>query len=162
MNGSFSERFKVVRGSAKPETAMSGMAAYPASGAFVDVTGYEFVHVIAHLGTVHASDTPVLTVKCSDAINGTLDVIDASLAHTVDVTNDDGKDLIWSIEVRKLPVRPSLPGAGHGRDADERHLHRCDVHPGERQPAGDAADDHGERGLSVVGVRLLRVCGPSQ
>lgn len=104
MNGSFSERFKVVRGSAKPETAISGVAAYPASGAFVDVTGYEFVHVIAHLGTVHASDTPVLTVKCSDANNGTLDVISSTLAHTVDVTNDDGKDVIWSIEVRKLPV----------------------------------------------------------
>lgn len=104
MNGSFSERFKVVRGSGKPETAMNGVAAYPASGAFVDVTGYEFVHVIAHLGTVHASDTPVLTVKCAEAINGTLDVISSTLEHTVNVTNDDGKDLIWSIEVRKLPV----------------------------------------------------------
>jgi hypothetical protein len=95
---------KVVRGSGKPETAMSGVAAYPASGSYVDVSGYEFVHIIAHLGTLHASDTPVLEPKCSDAANGTLDVISATLAHTCDVTNDDGDDVVWSIQVNKLPL----------------------------------------------------------
>lgn len=104
INGSFSERFKVVRGSAKPETAMSGLTSWPASAAFVDVSGYEFVHIIAHLGTLHGSDTPVLAPKCSDAANATLDVISSALAHTCNVTDDDGKDVIWSIEVRKLPL----------------------------------------------------------
>lgn len=104
INLSFSERFKIALGSAKPETAMSGVAAYPASGSFIDVSGYEVAHIVAHLGTLHASDTPVLTPKCSDAANGTLDVIDSSLAHTCDVTNDDGDVVIWSIEVRKLPL----------------------------------------------------------
>lgn len=103
INLSFAERFKVALGSAKPETAMSGVAAYPASGSYVDVSGFEVVHIVAHLGTLHASDTPVLTPKCSDSVSGTLDVIDSSLAHTCDVTNDDGDVLVWSIEVRKLP-----------------------------------------------------------
>jgi len=103
-NGSFAERFRVVRGSAKPETAMSGVAAYPASGSYIDVSGYEFVHIIAHLGTLHASDTPTLEPQCADAADGTLDAIDATnLKKTVDVTNDDGDVVIWSIEVRKLP-----------------------------------------------------------
>lgn len=104
MNGSLSERMKCVLGSAKPETAMSGVAAYPASGSYIDVSGYEWVHIIAHLGTLHASDTPTLEPQCSDANNGTLDAIDATnLKHTCDVTNDDGDVLMWSIEVRKLP-----------------------------------------------------------
>jgi hypothetical protein len=95
---------KVVLGSAKPETAMSGVAAYPASGSFVDVSGYEWAHIVAHLGTIHASDTPVLEPKCSDSASGTLDRIDATLAHTCDVSTDDGDVLVWSIEVRKLAL----------------------------------------------------------
>lgn len=83
---------------------MSGVAAYPASASYIDVSGYEFVHIIAHLGTLHTSDTPVLTPKCSDSASGTLDVIDAALAHTPDPDADDGDDVIWSIEVRKLPL----------------------------------------------------------
>lgn len=104
MNGSLYERMKVVLGSAKPETAMSGVSAYPASGSYIDVSGYEYVHILAHLGTLHASDTPVLTPACSDAANGTLDTIASALAHTCDVSNDDGDMVVWSIEVRKLPV----------------------------------------------------------
>lgn len=96
---------KVVLGSAKPETAMSGVAYYPADASFVDVSGYEFVHILAHLGTLHASDTPVLTPKCCDAATlGTADVIDSSLAHTCDVTNDDGQFVVWTIAVENLPA----------------------------------------------------------
>lgn len=94
---------KLALGSAKPETAMSGVVAYPASGSYVDVSGYERVHIIAHLGTLHADDTPVLTPKCADAANGTLDVIDSSLAHTCDVTNDDGQCVVWTIATANLP-----------------------------------------------------------
>lgn len=95
---------KVALGSGKPETAMSGVAAYPASGAFVDVSGFEYVHILAHLGTLHTSDTPVLTPKCSDAVGGTLDVIDSSLAHTCNVTTDDGLFVVWTIAVENLPA----------------------------------------------------------
>ena len=96
---------KLVLGSPKPETAMSGVAYYPADGSFVDVSGFEFVHIIAHLGTLHASDTPVLTPKCCDAATlGTADVIDSTLAHTCDVTNDDGQCVVWTIAVENLPT----------------------------------------------------------
>jgi hypothetical protein len=75
----------------------------PASGAFVDVSGYERVHILVHLGTVHASDEPTLEPKCAEAINGTLDRIDASLVATV-AANDDNEWLCWTIETRKLPT----------------------------------------------------------
>ncbi len=103
MNGSLAERFKIVRGPTNCETALSGVSVLPASGSFIDVSGYEFVHIIAHVGAVHASDEPVLTPKCSDAANGTADTISSALAATV-AADDDGQMLVWSIEVRKLPT----------------------------------------------------------
>lgn len=93
----------VMRGPTNCETALSGVAALPASGSFIDVSGYEYVHVIVHLGTIHGSDTPVFTLKCSDAANGTLDVIDSSLAITPAV-NDDGEFLHWTLKVDTLPA----------------------------------------------------------
>ena len=104
INGSFSERFKIEKGNALAETAVTGLTSWPASGAFIDVSGYEFVHIVAHMGTIHASDTPALEPKCSDSVSGTLDVISATLAHTCNVTTDDGDILVWSIEVRKLAL----------------------------------------------------------
>lgn len=104
MNNILAKNMKVMLGSAKPETAMSGVAAYPASGSYVDVSGFEYVHILAHLGTLHASDTPTLEPKCADAANGTLDRIDATLVHTCDVTNDDGQFVVWTIQVDTLPA----------------------------------------------------------
>lgn len=104
MNNILAKNVKVALGSAKPETAMSGVAAYPASGSFVDVSGFEYVHIVAHLGTLHASDTPTLEPKCSDAANGTLDQISSTLIHTCDVTNDDGQFVVWTIQVDTLPA----------------------------------------------------------
>jgi hypothetical protein len=98
------EKMKVVRANANCETALSGLSALPASGSFVDVSGFEVAHIIVHLGTVHTSDSPVFTPKCSDAANGTLDVIDSSLAKTPDPDADDGQFLVWSIQVNKLAL----------------------------------------------------------
>ena len=98
------EKFKVVRGKANCETALSGVAAVPASGSYVDVSGYDVAHIIVHLGTLHTSDTPVFTPKCADSVSGTLDVIDATLAKTPDPDADDGQLLTWSIQVAKLPL----------------------------------------------------------
>lgn len=100
----FAERFEIVLGTAKCETALSGVAVVPASGAFIDVTGADVVHAIVHLGTLHTTDTPVFTLKCAEAINGTLDVIDVTLAKTPDVDADDGQVLLWSLGVDMLPV----------------------------------------------------------
>ena len=96
--------YKIVQGKALCETAMSGVTSYPASGAFVDTRGFDLVHIVAHWGTIDASDTPALELKCSDAINGTLDQIDASLKFTANVTDDDGRYTTWTIETRKLPA----------------------------------------------------------
>lgn len=104
IDGSFANRFKCVAMKPLVETAMSGVAAYPASGSFIDVSGYEFAHIVAHAGTIHASDTPVWTPCCSDAVGGTQDTISSDLVHTPNVTDDDGGVTVWSIEVRKLPV----------------------------------------------------------
>lgn len=61
-----SNNLKILRGPTNCETALSGVSALPASGSYINVRGYERVHIIAHLGTLHASDSPVLAPKCSD------------------------------------------------------------------------------------------------
>lgn len=96
------ERFKVVRANANCETALSGLTALPASGSYVDVSGYEVCHIIVHLGTLHTSDSPVFEPKESDSVSGTLDQIDSTLAKTPDPDADDGQFLVWSIQVNKL------------------------------------------------------------
>lgn len=99
-----SNNMKLALGSGKPETAMSGVSAYPASGSYIDVTGYEYVHILAHLGTLHTSDSPTLTPKCADTASGTLHSVDSSLVHTPDVDGDDGEWVTWTIKVDTLPV----------------------------------------------------------
>lgn len=94
--------FLIQRGNTNCETALAAVSALPASGSFIDVRGYARVHIVAHLGSIHASDTPTFEPKCSDAANGTLDRIDASLEHAA-ANDDDGEFIVWSIETRKLP-----------------------------------------------------------
>lgn len=100
----FADDYRLVAGAADFEAGMSGLTSYPASGSFVNTAGVDLVHVIAHLGTLNAADSPVLELKCSDANNGTLDQLDSSLAHTCNVTSDDGKFITWTVETKKLPA----------------------------------------------------------
>lgn len=104
MRNLFNDNYLFAVGNANCETALSGVAALPASGSYINVRGYTAVHIIVHLGTLHTSDSPVFTPKCADANNGTLDVIDSSLAKTVGVDTDDGQCLYWYIETATLPV----------------------------------------------------------
>ena len=84
--------FKVLRGNTLAETALTGVSALPASGSFIDVKGYEWVHVIIHYGTLHTSDSPSFQLKEAESASGTLDVLDATnLALTPDVDADDGQ-----------------------------------------------------------------------
>jgi len=85
-------------------TAMSGVSAYPASGSYVNVADFVRVHVILTFGVIHNSDTPVVTVKCAEAVNGTEDVLDAALAYTPNPAADDGLAAMWTIEVASLPT----------------------------------------------------------
>jgi len=75
----------------------------PASGSYVDVSPYERFHVWLWWGGINASDTPALTVKCADSVSGTLDVINATLAHTA-AADDDDEFVTWTIEVSSLPT----------------------------------------------------------
>ena len=95
--------YKVAVGPALCETALNGVSAWPASGSFIDVSGYELVHIVMHLGTLNASDAPCFTPACSDSASGTQDEIDSTLRFTPDVTTDDGYCATWTIEVAKLP-----------------------------------------------------------
>lgn len=95
--------YKYVRGNNLAETALAA-AKYPASGSFIDVRGFEFVTILIHLGTVHASDTPDFKVQCANAANGTPADVDATdLVHAV-ANDDDGEFVVFEFPVAHLPV----------------------------------------------------------
>ncbi|MBU0494097.1 MAG: hypothetical protein KKB13_19795 [Chloroflexi bacterium] len=94
--------FKIAEGSATCGAQLDAAVDLPASGSYIDVSGYERVHILAKFGTIHGSDAPVLEPKCSDAADGTLDQIDSDLAHTA-AADDDQEWVAWTIEVAKLP-----------------------------------------------------------
>lgn len=97
------KNMQIVRGPTNCETALSGVSALPASGSYIDVTGYEYVSCVVHLGTIDASDTPSFAVKCSDSTSGTLDSISSTLSTTPAV-NDDGQLLVFEFPVEVLPT----------------------------------------------------------
>ena len=89
MRNAFSKDYKFVAGQTSPEDALS-TGAYPASGSYIDVSGYEWVNVVIHLGAIHASDTPKFTMKQTDSASGTLDTIStADCVHTCAADDDD-------------------------------------------------------------------------
>lgn len=98
----FANKYKVVPGQASPEDILVDAAYYPASASFIDVSGCERFHVLVQLGAIDAGSTITLEIRQSDAINGTMDVIDATtLKHTVN--NDDDDELImFTVETDKL------------------------------------------------------------
>lgn len=99
----FANKYKILYSSAIG-TAMSGVSAYPASGSYVDVSPYERVHILLHWGVIHDSDSPVMSLKCAEAINGTLDVISTDYDHTPAPASDDNYWATWTVEVKKLPL----------------------------------------------------------
>lgn len=97
----FYDNFKILY-SSNIGTAMSGVAAYPASGSYLDVSAYERVHILLHWGVLHGSDTPTFTLKETDSTSGTLDTIDSTLAFTPNVTTGDNTWNMITLEVKKL------------------------------------------------------------
>jgi hypothetical protein len=85
------------------ETALTA-GNYPASGSYIDVSAYERVHVLIHLGSIDASDVPVFELKQADSTTGTLDTIDATYAKHTCAANDDGEFISFTLEVDKLAV----------------------------------------------------------
>ena len=101
MRNAFSKDYLVVKGNTLAETAL-GNNNYPASGSYIDVSGYEWVNVIIHLGTIHASDTPKFDVYQTDSTTGTLDVIDATYCSHTCAADDDGEVISFYIETANL------------------------------------------------------------
>ncbi len=105
MSNQLTNTYKIVRGNTNCETALSGVTSLPASGSFIDVSGYQYVHCLIHLGTLHASDSPSFQLKVSDSASGTLDVLDATnLAKTPDVNADDGQIIYIGLDTDNLPA----------------------------------------------------------
>lgn len=94
---------KLVKGKLLCETVATGVVNYPASGSYIDVSGNEYFHILMHLGTINAGDSPTMTPQCSDTASGTLHDIDSSLAHTPAV-DDDGEWVVWTIATENLPL----------------------------------------------------------
>ncbi len=101
MNHNFNVNVKLMAGQTSPEDALAA-GNYPASGSYVDVSGFEWVNVIVHLGAIHASDTPTFEVKQADAANGTADTISATYCKKICAATDDDQAIVFAIKVESL------------------------------------------------------------
>lgn len=97
----FANNVKVMAGQTSPEDALAA-GSYPASGSFVDVSGFGHVSVVVHLGAVHASDAPVFEIKQADAADGTEDTLDATNCKKTFLHSDDDQALIIDINTDVL------------------------------------------------------------
>jgi len=101
--GNMIDNVKVVLGNAKAETALAA-ADYPASGSYIDVSGYEWVGCLVHTGSIDAGDTPGLTMKCADSATGTLDTISTTYLVHECAANDDGECVWFAFKTEALPT----------------------------------------------------------
>ena len=92
---------KLVAGQTSPEDSLS-TAEYPASGSFIDVTGFEWVNVIVHLGAIDSGDTPVFKLQQSDSVSGTMDTIDTVNCKKTCAHTDDDQALMFYLETGQL------------------------------------------------------------
>jgi len=91
--------FKFVPGQTSPEDALSS-ADYPASGSYIDVTGYQWANVVIHLGAL--ADAITFEIKEAEATNGTADSIDTTYCKHTCAANDDDEMITFAIETAKL------------------------------------------------------------
>jgi len=97
----FAKDYYIVSGLPVMSTALSGMTSLPESGSYIDVSGYELVHILLHLGTIDNADSPTFEPRVANSSTGTLDQIDSSLVFTPAIT-DDGYFAMWTIAVGRL------------------------------------------------------------
>ena len=94
-------KYKFVAGQTSPEDALAA-GNYPASASYIDVSGYETVDIVIHMGAIHASDTPKFVVGQSDSVSGTVDTIStANCVHTC-AADDDDECVTFHIETATL------------------------------------------------------------
>jgi len=101
MRHCFSKDVKLMAGQTSPEDSLS-TAEYPASGSFIDVTGFEWVNVVVHLGAIDSGDTPVFKLQQSDSVSGTMDTIDTANCVKTCAHNDDDQALMFYLETSQL------------------------------------------------------------
>jgi len=147
MHGNIANDMKIVAGQTSPEDALSA-GNYPASGSYIDVSGYEWVNVILHMGAIHASDTPKFILKQTDSASGTLDTIStADCVHTC-AADDDDEFVSLFLGHKNSGYRPSLPEY-HRLPGHEWQLRRHRVLPRWRSTsAGFAGHGHPADGLA--------------
>lgn len=100
MRNAFSKDYLVVRGQTYPETALAD-GNYPASGAYVDVSAYEWVNIIIHLGVLDSTVTFEVRENHLQTA-GTLDVIDATYCKHTIAADDDDEFVTFYIETANL------------------------------------------------------------
>jgi len=101
MRDAFQKNYKFVAGQTSPEDAL-GNNNYPATASYIDVSGYEWVEVIIHLGFIHASDTPTFEVFQTNGVSGSLTTLDATNCKKVCAHTDDDQMLTFYIETATL------------------------------------------------------------
>jgi hypothetical protein len=126
---------KFVAGQTSPEDALS-TGDYPASGSYIDVSGYEWVNVVIHMGAIDASDTPTFKVQQADATNGTLDTISTANCVVTAAADDDDEVVSFYLETATL--------------ADDHHFISVDV-------SGVANGSYGDIMYYLGGARHLPV-----
>ena len=100
MRRAISNTKKLVVGKSLTEGCLE-VTQYPASGSYIDVSGYRTVDIIIHLGTV-AADV-AFEVKQTDAADGELVTISETYClHTIDNTTDDGQLITFHLETDQL------------------------------------------------------------
>lgn len=99
MRDAFQKNYKFVEGQTSPEDLFT-TSNYPAT--YIDVSGYESVEVIIHMGAIDSGDTPTFEVKQSDSASGTLDTLDATNCKKVFAHTDDDQMLSMYIETATL------------------------------------------------------------
>ena len=97
----FHNKFKVVAGQTSPEDALAA-GKYPASASFVDIRGYDRVHLLIHLGAIAGSDAPVFTVQSADAANGTPADVDTTNLRFTGTDADDDEFVTMTLDTAVL------------------------------------------------------------
>lgn len=101
MRNAFSKDYKFVEGNTLCDSVLVTNTDYPASGAYVDVSGYEWVNIVIRLGTL--ADVFTFTVKQTNGVSGaTLDTIDATNCVHAVATDDDDEFVTFYIETATL------------------------------------------------------------
>jgi len=135
MHPTFQKNFKVVAGQASPEDFLDNLD-YPASGSYIDTTGYEWVTCVIHLGAL--TSALVFTLKQTNGTAGaTLDTIDATNCKKTIATTDDDQVILMELQTAML--------------AEDHHFVSCVV-------TGEAGgDDYGDIMFYLHGARRLPV-----